>query len=303
MEKGLSQETVDAIKSRILGVRIEGDAPRDTRFKPGQSGNPKGRPPKLKPADDVLLEGSLGRLALEEAERAVRVREGEASREIPAKQAVLKAQVAAAVKGNVFAQEHLLRRQERFESVRQREIAAQNERYLDYQRECREQIEWAKRNGHQEPDLLPHPDDIVIVPGQPVKFAGPTTPVEQERLRKNLLYREALLVQAALDRRCHIPKHNEDVQQSPEGAFLFFEQHEKLIPPRLRLTEKEIGLRQHRLRRMTKRELLKEAYASWRKAGCRFKRGQLFPNFGEMLDLLKKARDAAEVVMEELAKS
>lgn len=63
----------------------------DTKFKPGQSGNPKGRPRKL-PEIDTLLSEVLGE------------EEGEEAREI------LKALLKEAKKGNVRAAEVLLDR-------------------------------------------------------------------------------------------------------------------------------------------------------------------------------------------------
>ena len=79
-----------------------GKPPLHTRFRKGQSGNPGGRPkpPRLR----------VQALTLEEAYRAVVVREDGDGRAVPvpALQAVLRSQIALAMKGNGPAQRAVL---------------------------------------------------------------------------------------------------------------------------------------------------------------------------------------------------
>jgi hypothetical protein len=62
--------------------------PENTRFKPGQSGNPKGRPQHLR---------NLKSDFLEELGEVIRIREGDRERKISKQRAVVKAFVAAAI--------------------------------------------------------------------------------------------------------------------------------------------------------------------------------------------------------------
>jgi hypothetical protein len=80
-----------------------GKPPLHTRFPKGQSGNPAGRPPN---AARLRVKA----LTLEEAYRAVVVREdGDGRTEpVPALQAVLRSQIALAIKGNGAAQRAVL---------------------------------------------------------------------------------------------------------------------------------------------------------------------------------------------------
>ena len=80
-----------------------GKPPLHTRFPKGQSGNPAGRPPN---AARLRVKA----LTLEEAYRAVVVREdGDGRTEpVPALQAVLRSQIALAIKGNAAAQRAVL---------------------------------------------------------------------------------------------------------------------------------------------------------------------------------------------------
>jgi hypothetical protein len=74
---------------------------RAGRFQKGKSGNPSGRPRR------TATERAKA-LALKEAYRTVTVRDGDRVASLPAIQAVLRSQMAAAAKGNVAAQRAFL---------------------------------------------------------------------------------------------------------------------------------------------------------------------------------------------------
>ena len=78
-----------------------GKPPLHTQFQKGKSGNPNGRPRR------AATERAKA-LALKEAYRAVTVRDGDRVASLPALQAVLRSQMAAAAKGNVAAQRAFL---------------------------------------------------------------------------------------------------------------------------------------------------------------------------------------------------
>ena len=68
--------------------------PKHTRFKPGQSGNPRGRPKRAR---------SLKAEFLEELGEVISVREGDREVKISKQRAFVKALVAAAIKGDMRA--------------------------------------------------------------------------------------------------------------------------------------------------------------------------------------------------------
>jgi len=74
--------------------------PESSRFKPGQSGNPKGRPKEVKNLKTDLEE---------ELSQRINVREGERSKTVSKQRALVKSALSKALKGDVRAQGLLLR--------------------------------------------------------------------------------------------------------------------------------------------------------------------------------------------------
>lgn len=71
----------------------------ETRFKPGQSGNPRGRPKGARNKLPALNEERLKSIILEEAYRAIRINDGDRQIKVPMAQAIVRAVAVNAVKG------------------------------------------------------------------------------------------------------------------------------------------------------------------------------------------------------------
>jgi uncharacterized protein DUF5681 len=95
-----STKSPDGNKPRPYEVGY-GKPPVHTRFRKGVSGNPRG-------GSRAQRAARATRLALKEAYRLVTVREGDKVMSLPAIQAVMRSQVALAVKGNGPAQRALI---------------------------------------------------------------------------------------------------------------------------------------------------------------------------------------------------
>lgn len=155
-----------------------GRPPAEHKFKPGKSGNPRGRPRKAQPAK---IETGFGMAAINsmivaEAYRPVTIREGEKTLELPAIQAVLRSMGVSAMKGNRFAQKALTEivqkvEQENWESRRQH-----FEAMCEFKWKWQEEFERLDALGQPRPNIVPHPEDIVIdVKRGTAHVAGPFT--------------------------------------------------------------------------------------------------------------------------------
>ncbi len=290
--KGLSDTLVEEIKRQILFGDVGYKRPPAAhQFKKGQSGNPKGRPK----AAPMRGEGDLDTLVLNEAKRAVAVREGEEVKTITALEAVLRAQYATAIKGNAYSQKHIVERAGRAERERKRLIQQSIDFWTRYIAEGREAIDEAERNGEHPPTLLPHPDDVVIDRAHGVRFIGPLTQEDLRDLEEACRLRDVLLMQDALDQRQRPDQESGDSLNGPGTALLFAVMIDRSVPDRYKLNDSELNSRMLRYQCIPKRQLLKDVYRAWRSLGMHLPRGKVFPPLRAgkwMLELLFEVRQS-----------
>jgi hypothetical protein len=174
-----------------------GKPPADTRFKPGRSGNPKGRPRGAKNKKPALNEERLKDIILEEAYRNITVSDGHRNVSVPMAQAVVRSMAVNAAKGQHRAQRLFA---EMLSSTERQNKALADEwlnTALDYK------IEWERELHRREtlgitnlPPPLPHPDQVKINMNTGLAhIEGPATKeqvaqVEQWRDRQNAFQEE-----------------------------------------------------------------------------------------------------------------
>ena len=164
--------------------------PAHKQFRPGVSGNPRGRPrgSKNRPRMPALNEERLKAIVLEEAYRRVSINDANGPVSIPMAQAIIRSLAVNAAKGNQRAQRlfaELLASVERDNKRLHDEWLATA---IEYKTDWERELERRERLGIEAPAPLPHPDDIIIdmQTGQ-VRIKGPITKEEKvvwDRLRE-----------------------------------------------------------------------------------------------------------------------
>ena len=147
-----------------------GKPPKNTRFRKGESGNPKGRPRKPgKQPSPTTTGNSIDDIFRRELDRTYRITDNDGPREIAASEAIIRSQIRSAIKGNSLAQRDTIRVAQELEA---------REAYRARQEKEREReifdgvVRWKQRRvqawrvaeqNDEEPDNpWPHPEDILI---------------------------------------------------------------------------------------------------------------------------------------------
>ncbi len=156
-----------------------GKPPVHSQFKPGQSGNPSGRP---KGAKSAMNRGStvnaerLKAIVLDEAYRMIGVRDGDRLIEIPVIKAIVRSIALAAAKGNQRSQRiftDLLLCAERENKALRDPLL---ETAILYKTNWEQVLYYRELYGLTGPEPFPHPDDIVIhLSTGEVEIRGPMT--------------------------------------------------------------------------------------------------------------------------------
>ena len=162
-----------------------GKPPAATRFKPGRSGNPRGRPRGAKNKKPALNEERLKDIILEEAYRTIKLREGEKSITVSIAQAVVRSLAVNAAKGQHRAQRLFAELLGATETANKRLHDEWLEVAITYKNEWEQELERRRQLGIDAPEPIPHPDDIEIDmrTGQ-ILIKGPMTREEKDGLDK-----------------------------------------------------------------------------------------------------------------------
>jgi Family of unknown function (DUF5681) len=180
-------KTRKALAARPPSSKYEvgyGKPPVKTRFKPGKSGNPSGRPKgaRKKPATPALNEERLKTIILEEAYRSIKINDADRQVSIPMAQAVIRSLAVNATRGNQRAQRFFTE----LLSATERDNFQLHQEWLEtaitYKVEWERELDRRKRFGITDlPEPLPHPDHVIIdMKTGTVRIIGPMTNEEKD---------------------------------------------------------------------------------------------------------------------------
>jgi hypothetical protein len=162
-----------------------GKPPVETRFKPGQSGNPSGRPrgARKKPAVPSLNEERLKSIILEEAYRTISINDVHGQVSIPMAQAIVRSLAVNAAKGNPRAQRLFTELLAATERDNKRLHDEWLETAIEYKVDWERELERRQRHGITDaPPPLPHPDHVIIdMATGTVRITGPMTKEEKPK--------------------------------------------------------------------------------------------------------------------------
>ena len=133
-------------------------------------------------------------------------------------------------------------------------------------------------NGGNPDAVLPHPDDIKIDETSGYSFVGPFDEESLKAVKETIAIRDCLLLQYELENRLdwepHVPTERlPETPPFPGMAFIWFTMLNNNLPLRLRMSDQSFDLKIWKLQRVTKRELLKVVFRSWKSAGVPLPRG------------------------------
>ena len=161
--------------------------PAKSQFKPGQSGNVKGRPRK-KPKPSGVPQNSEQRykdIFLEEAYRTIPIREGDKTIKIPLIQAVVRRMGHDALRGDHKALKMYLSAAQEIENKNYQEHLDWLDTILAWKWKCEAELKYCKRHNLVPPEMIPHPDNIILHPKTRfVHVIGPLTKEEMVEFRR-----------------------------------------------------------------------------------------------------------------------
>ena len=163
--------------------------PEEYRWRPGQSGNPAGRPPGSKNRPKEPSQEDYRNVIVEEGRRLMVISDASGPLTLTTAQAIRRKRGIVALKGSVRAMGDYLESYDKAEKELRREREALVLKVGELKVDWHQTVESYKKRGLKPPKPLVDPDDVTVDPiTYEVRFRGPATAEETARWAR---YREA----------------------------------------------------------------------------------------------------------------
>jgi hypothetical protein len=154
--------------------------PKQSQFKKGESGNPRGRPKRPTHAMPEWHEERMKAIIRQEAYRLIDINENGKKIRLPLIQAIIRRLGVFAALGRPRAMRYFMETLKSLEEASGLEYSTYVKILINYKEEVGREFERRKKENPSEPDPIPHPDDIIFNSGTGVvELYGPMTKQEQ----------------------------------------------------------------------------------------------------------------------------
>lgn len=247
---------------------------KNSKFIKGKSGNPRGRPPKKKSNPKPLVDKSTMESVLKIAKREVTVRDGENVSRISAVDAVIQTMATAAMKGSVPAQKAFVELVDRARKNQASEIQDDHAFWREYAAKYDKHVEALLKVGEPLPEYMPHPDDLVFGEGLHVMVRGGDPVVAAQNRDFIIRFRDLLILQSELDRRCHPSKVEHERNTAIFASEVLFVHANSCLPKRMQLSDDQILFRLFNLTKLPKTSLEQQLKVGWAYFGISYQQNQ-----------------------------
>jgi Family of unknown function (DUF5681) len=183
--------------------------PKHSRFKKGESGNPRGRPKRPRHAVPEMYEAGMKAILLQEAYRLVDIQEGGKKTRLPLIQVIIRRLGVSAAQGRSRPMRYYMELLRSIEEGNFSAYSAYAKAAIDYKEDVGKEFARRKELNPSEPDPVPHPDDIIVdMSTGAVEIRGPMR--EEEKVRWDRIE----------DTEAEIVLLKEMLAEDPEDKFL-----------------------------------------------------------------------------------
>lgn len=234
--------------------------PKSGRFVKGQSGNPRGRPRKPKPQPPRLSDAPSESYLEQEAYRTIKLRENGREIELPVTQAVYRALITNAIKGSRLSAREFFKHLKQAEDEREKRKLDNYLHLQQLKREGEEILANCAKKGIEPPELIPHPEDIVLnrLTGE-AYVNGPETPEDLKSYKATAALRDHCLLLAVQHDKHRKLQNPDDEGQDFNVYFWLAGLNDAVLPKRFRRQLEDDASLLSEYQGLTKRQLKRYA--------------------------------------------